>query len=195
MTQSKPSRLVRTWRRLMGREDGNATIEFAIIFPGFFLIFMVIFELGMLMTRYMMFDRALDISVREMRLSENRAFTKNQVKQLLCTQTVILNNHCMDDVTIELVRLSDLSGANWTFPSETAQCRDYGNDVIPVTQFDSPTKSNEVVFVRACMSIKPFFESAGLGAFLTRNSTPDRLNMIAMSAFSVEPTNWVGGGS
>ncbi len=54
MTQRKPSRLVRTWRRLMGREDGNATIEFAIIFPGFFLIFMVIFELGMLMTRYMM---------------------------------------------------------------------------------------------------------------------------------------------
>ncbi|WP_281858227.1 TadE/TadG family type IV pilus assembly protein [Litoreibacter halocynthiae] len=195
MTYRKPSRLVRTWRRLMGREDGNATIEFAILFPAFFLLFMVVFELGLLMTRYMMFDRALDISVREMRLSENRAFTKDQVKQLLCSQTVILANHCMDDLTIELVRLSDVSGASWTFPAEGAQCRDYGNDVIPVTQFDSPTKSNEVVFVRACMSIKPFFEVAGLGAFLTRNSTPDRLNMIAMSAFAVEPNNWVGSGS
>lgn len=194
MTHRNPSRIARTWRRLMGREDGNATIEFAILFPGFFLIFMVVFELGMLMTRYMMFDRALDISVREMRLSENRAFTKDQVKQLLCAQTVILANHCMEDVTIELVRLTDVAGTNWTFPSDSAQCRDYGNDVRPVTQFDSPTKSNEVVFVRACMSIEPFFVNAGLGAFLTRNATPDRLNMIAMSAFAVEPNNWAGAG-
>ncbi|MEP3347824.1 MAG: TadE/TadG family type IV pilus assembly protein [Litoreibacter sp.] len=187
MSKQNPSRLGRMWKRLMGREDGNATIEFAIIFPGFFLIFMVIFELGLLMTRYMMFDRALDISVREMRLTENRAFTKDQVKQLLCAQTVILANHCVDDVTIELVRITDVIGDDWDFPSETAQCRDYGEDVIPVTRFDSPTESNDVVFVRACMSMKPFFESAGLGAFLTRNTTPDRLNMIAVSAFSVEP--------
>lgn len=195
MTQQSPSRLVRVWRRLMGREDGNATVEFVIIFPVFFLFFMVIFELGLLMTRYMMFDRALDISVREMRLSENREFTKDQVRTLLCAQTVILNNHCEEDLTIELVRLTDVSGNSWTFPAEDAQCRDYGEDVIPVTQFDSPTKSNEVVFVRACMSMKPFFEAAGLGAFLTRNTTPDRLNMIAVSAFAVEPNNYVEAGS
>lgn len=191
---NKPSRLTRAWRRLMGREDGNATIEFAILFPGFMLIFMSTFEIGMLMTRYMMFDRALDISVREMRLSENRAFSQLQVKQLLCAQTVILSEHCLEDVTIELVRLTDQDGAIWEFPANDAQCRDYAQNVVPLTRFDSPTDDNEVVFVRACMSIEPFFPTAALGEYLTRD-TSGRLNMIAMSAFSVEPNNWVGGGS
>jgi len=194
MTHRESSPVVRTWRRLMGREDGNATIEFAILFPAFMLLFSSVFEIGMLMTRYMMFDRALDISVREMRLSENRAFTKDQVKELLCSQTVILRNHCMEDVTIEMVRLADVTGAAWNFPANDEQCRDYANDVVPVTQFDSPTKSNEVVFVRACISIEPFFPTAALGEYLIRD-TSGRLNMIAMSAFAVEPNNWVGSGS
>ena len=83
----------RPLRRILGREDGNATIEFAILFPAFMLIFMSVFEIGMLMTRYMMFDRALDVAVREVRISANREFTQDQVKTLLCSQTVILRNH------------------------------------------------------------------------------------------------------
>lgn len=185
-TAPKPARgLVRRWRRLMGREDGNATIEFAFLFPAFMLVFMAIFEIGMLMTRYMMFDRALDIAVREMRISENRNFTQDQVKTLLCAQTVILQNHCMEDLSLEMVRLNENS-ANWGFPTGTTPCRDRAQNVSPVTKFDIG-QNNDVMFVRACMAIEPFFPTASLGAFLTRDSG-GQLNMIALSAFSVEPT-------
>lgn len=183
----KSSWLGKSWRRLMGREDGNATIEFAILFPGFMLVFMSIFEVGMLMTRYMMFDRALDVTVREVRLSENRNFTLNQVKTALCAQTVILQNHCMDDLTLEMVRLTanDAGGSNWVFPQGDTPCRNYPQNITPTTAF-SPSTANDVMFVRACMSIEPFFPTAALGEYLTRDSG-GRLNMIAMSAFSVEP--------
>jgi hypothetical protein len=184
MNYRKPSRIVRAWRHLMGREDGNATIEFAILFPAFMLIFMSIFEIGMLMTRYMMFDRALDVAVREVRLSEDRTFTQDQMKQLLCSQTVILRNHCMEDVTLEMVRL-DENDQNWTFPGGVTPCRDYAQNVTPTTNFVTG-EANDVIFVRACMSIVPFFPTAALGEYLTRDSG-GRLNMIAMSAFSVEP--------
>ncbi|SFR56079.1 TadE/TadG family type IV pilus assembly protein [Litoreibacter janthinus] len=184
MTHCKPSLLVRSWRTLMGREDGNATIEFAILFPGFMLVFMSIFEIGMLMTRYMMFDRALDVAIREVRLSENRSFTQDQVKQLLCSQTVILRNHCLEDVSLEMVRV-DEDDQNWTFPTGATPCRDYAQNVIPTTTFVTGD-ANDLIFVRACMSIEPFFPTAALGEYLTRDSG-GRLNMIAMSAFSVEP--------
>ncbi|PTX56703.1 TadE-like protein [Litoreibacter ponti] len=180
-----PRGLRRMWRRLMRREDGNATIEFAILFPAFMLIFMAIFETGMLMTRYMMFDRALDIAVREMRISNNRNFTQAQVKTLLCAQTVILRNHCMEDITLEMVRLQENSN-DWGFPAGQAQCRDRAQQITPVTKFDIGG-NNDIIFVRACMAIEPFFPTASLGAFLTRDSG-GQLNMVALSAFSVEPT-------
>jgi len=178
------SMIGRSWRRMMGREDGNATIEFAILFPAFMLVFMSIFEIGMLMTRYMMFDRALDVAVREVRISETRAFTQDQVKALLCSQTVILRNHCLDDVTLEMVRI-DEDDQDWDFPTGSTPCRNYAEDVIPATAFETG-EANDVMFVRACMSIEPFFPTAALGEYLTRDSS-GRLNMIAMSAFSVEP--------
>lgn len=185
MMHRMTSLMGRPLRRILGREDGNATIEFAILFPAFMLIFMSIFEIGMLMTRYMMFDRALDVAVREVRISANRAFTQDQVKTLLCSQTVILRNHCLEDVTLEMVRL-DGDDQNWSFPSGVTPCRDYAEDVIPATAFETG-EANDILFVRACMSIEPFFPTAALGEYLTRDSS-GRLNMIAMSAFSVEPT-------
>ncbi|WP_298257396.1 TadE family protein [uncultured Litoreibacter sp.] len=184
MMSCKPSLFLRSLRRLMGREDGNATIEFAILFPAFMLVFMSIFEIGMLMTRYMMFDRALDVAVREVRISSNRAFTQDQVKQLLCSQTVILRNHCLDDLTLEMVRV-DEDDQNWDFPTGATPCRNHADNVIPATAFDTG-EANDVMFLRACMSIVPFFPTAALGEYLTRDSH-GRLNMIAMSAFSVEP--------
>ncbi len=184
MTRRKPSWLVRSFRRLLGREDGNATIEFAILFPAFMLIFMSVFEIGMLMTRYMMFDRALDVAIRQVRISTDRTFTQVQVKQLLCSQTVILRNHCLDDVSLEMVRV-DEDDQNWSFPTGATPCRDYVADVTPTTAFVTG-EANDVMFVRACMSIEPFFPTAALGEYLTRDSG-GRLNMIAMSAFSVEP--------
>lgn len=184
MTQTAFPKTRLTWRRLMRREDGNASLEFAIIFPLFMLIFLSVFEIGMLMTRYMMFDRALDITVREMRLSDNRAFTPDQVKNLLCVNSLIMQNHCLDDIVIEMVRL-DGGDADWAFPTGTAPCRDYNTDVVPATAF-SQGSPNQVVFVRACLAMDPFFPTAALGEFLTRD-TSGKMNMIAQTAFSVEP--------
>lgn len=187
MTQPiKRSGVVRTWRRLMGREDGNATIEFAILFPGFIFLFMVIFELGLMMTRYMMFDRALDLTVREVRLSENRNFDESQVKALLCAQTVILNNHCFEDLRLEMVRL-DGAGDDWDIPTDVT-CRDTSQAVQPATEF-ATGNANDVMYMRACMAMEPFFIDVGLGKFLLRNSSNGKLYMIAKSALSVEPVN------
>lgn len=183
--RKKPSVLTRMWHRLMGREDGNATIEFAILFPVFMMFFMVVFELGLLMTRYMMFDRALDITVREMRLSDNRNFNEQDMKNLLCAQTVILANHCQEDLRLEMVRLD--TSDTWNIPDDIT-CRQVTQTVQPTTEFITG-QANDVMFVRACMAMEPFFVRAGLGEFLMRDSGSGKLFMTAKSALSVEPVN------
>jgi len=55
-------------RDLRRKEDGNATIEFAILFPAFIMIFLSAFESGLLMTRQVLLDRAVDLTVRDIRL-------------------------------------------------------------------------------------------------------------------------------
>ncbi|SDW18766.1 TadE/TadG family type IV pilus assembly protein [Litoreibacter albidus] len=183
---NKRSRMLRLWRRIMGREDGNAAVEFAIIFPIFILAFLSIFELAMIMTRYMMFDRALDVTVRQIRLSENRNFTPLQVKTLLCSQTVILRNHCMDDLRLEMHRLD--ADESWTFGYNDADCHDEPIEIDPVREF-STGEANDVLFIRGCMAMEPLFPTMAFGDFLIRNSSDNKLYMMASSAISVEPVN------
>lgn len=187
MTHSNErSRLCRIWRRLMGREDGNASIEFVIIFPFFILAFLSIFELAMIMTRYMMFDRAMDVAVREIRLSENRNFSPDQVKTLVCAQTVILKNHCFDELKLEMHRLDE--DESWSFGFNDADCRDQPVNVAPIREF-STGEANDILFIRGCMGMDPLFPTLAFGKFLIRNSSDDKLYMMASSAISVEPVN------
>lgn len=184
--KTQQSRLARTWRRLMGRDDGNASVEFVIIFPFFILAFLSIFELAMIMTRYMMFDRAMDVAVREIRLSENRNFSSDQVKTLICAQTVILRNHCQGDLKLEMMRLDDDEA--WTFGFNDADCRDQPANVAPIREFTTG-QANDILFIRGCMGMEPLFPTLAFGKFLIRNASDDKLYMMASSAISVEPVN------
>ena len=55
--------------RFARREDANATVEFVIVFPIVIMLFIAAFETSMLLTRQVMLERALDQSVRHLRLT------------------------------------------------------------------------------------------------------------------------------
>ena len=58
-------------RRLMGlarREDGNASVEFMIIFPIYFALLAMSVELSMITLRQTLLERGLDMAVRDIRL-------------------------------------------------------------------------------------------------------------------------------
>lgn len=49
------------------RQDGSATIEFVILFPGLMMLFLMGFEAGYYMVRNVSLERAVDMTVRDVR--------------------------------------------------------------------------------------------------------------------------------
>lgn len=169
--------------RAAKREDGNATAEFAILFPLFLIMFLSIFEMAMLMTRYMMFERGVDIVVREMRLSSPANYDHDDMRNLICEKTLIVRN-CYDELLLEMVRVDDDENA-WVFPNANANCVDRQDPSSAVKKF-TPGQQNDTMYLRACLVVEPMFPWAGLGATMSVDDSGG-FNMIAQSAYSVEP--------
>lgn len=186
------TRRVRRWRsallpRFMRREDGNATVEFVIIFPVFMLIFMSTFDVGMLMVRQVMLDRGVDITVRALRLGQltpedEEDSVHELLKRNVCSIAGILPD-CMNKVLIEL---SPVDNVSWTPLTPNPTCVDVDADVQPVT---NPVfgGQNEMMLVRVCALMKPMFPTTGLGLMLP--DIGDYYALVATSAFVNEPSS------
>ena len=68
MTKLK-KRLAGKFRRAFRFENGAASVEFVIVFPFFFGVFISSFEIGMMNIRALLLERATDLVVREIRLN------------------------------------------------------------------------------------------------------------------------------
>lgn len=168
-------------RRFWRDESAAMTVEFVIIFPMFMTILLASFEAGMLMTRYVMLDRALDITVRELRLGRMDNPEHDEIKQVICNHTVIMP-HCMRDLRLEL---RPVSRTAWDVFDQPATCVDRTAEVQPAV-IVYPGGSNELMLVRACAVFDPFFPTTPLGLQM-RLDASGGYQMTAMAAFVNEP--------
>lgn len=169
-------------RKFRDREDGAVTVEFAIVFPVFMTIFISVFEGGLLMTKLVMLDRGLDVTVRAIRLAPgSTAITHLAVKEMICENAIILKD-CEDNIQIEMVPISTTT---WSMPTAAADCIDRESEIEPVVSF-SAGDENDIMFIRACVVIEPMFPTAGLGLALTKDASGG-VRILATSAFANEP--------
>ena len=98
------------FRKFAKKQDGNATIEFVILFPGLMFLFLVGFEAGYYMVRNVSLERAVDIAVRDVRLSNGQIPNLGQFKQNLCAEANILDD-CEGSVKIDVEPIAKGSGA------------------------------------------------------------------------------------
>lgn len=168
-------------RRAKKDEDGSASIEFVILFPIFMVLFMSTFEAGLLMTRQVMLERAVDISVRGLRLGTWSPPTHEELKRNICNLAGILPD-CMNNMLIEL---QPVSTSTWTPLPAVATCRDNDEPIQPVTTFNGGDQ-NEMMIVRACATMKPWFYATGLGLRLPLIDS-ENYALVSSSAFVNEP--------
>jgi len=140
--------------RRMRREEGNATIEFVILFPVIMFVFLSAFEVGIYLTRSVLLDRAVDINVRALRLGTMSPMTAEELKRRICNDSLIFAD-CMNSMMVELVPIST---ETWAFPADQITCVERDEDIQPVVDF-IPGGQNEVMLVRACAVLDPFFAS------------------------------------
>ncbi len=169
-------------RRLWRREDGNATIEFAILFPVLITMFLMSVELGVLLTRGVMLDRAVDISVRKLRLGTLSPMTAAGLKAEICKNSVIIKD-CTNVLTVEL---RPISTTTWTPLNGAATCVDRSSPIKPVLDF-IPGQKNKMMLVRVCSLFDPFFPTGGLAAQIVPTDHTGAYAMVSMSAYVNEP--------
>ncbi len=168
-------------RRALSREEGNATIEFVLLFPALITLFLMVIEAGLLMTRGVMLDRAVDLSVREIRLGTLTPMTAEGLKQAICNRAVIIPD-CLNSVTVEM---RPLSKTTWGPLTGSATCIDRSQSVKPVLEF-TPGTQNEMMLIRVCSIFDPLFPTSALAAQIKLDST-GAYALVAMSAFVNEP--------
>ena len=175
------TKIKRGLRLAVRREDGTATIEFVILFPALMTLFLSSFEVSVLLLRSVMLDKALDTTVRELRLGWVADPTAAGLRKQLCDRTPIIPD-CMNQMMIEL---QPISTETWTFPADMVSCIEKSADIQPSVETNFGT-ANDLMIVRACAIMKPWFYATGLGLKLPLVDGQNYA-IVSSSAFVNEP--------
>ena len=147
----------KTLKRAFGREDGSATIEFVILFPMIMTLFLSSFEVSIYLARSVLLDRALDINIRALRLGSMQPATHEELKTRVCNDALIFYD-CPNAIMIEL---TPISTTTWDMPRPQMTCVNREENIELDIDFD-PGEENNVMLVRACAVLDPFFGTTPL---------------------------------
>lgn len=167
-------------RRFLRDHKGASALEFALIAPILFALLFGTIEAGWTMLQSIMLDRALDSTVRLLRIGSLTNPTQEKVRDTICEQTVVLAD-CKTSLALEFVPI--LTSAS--YPSDSARCIDRTGKIKPVLRFD-PGMRTQTVFVRACYVVDPLTPGLGLGLALPKDES-GAYRIIAKSGFVNEP--------
>ena len=179
--------LRRAFRR-MADEDGSITVDFVIIAPMFIMILLASFEAGYANMRQVMLERALDITVRDLRVGALGNQPPHTVVRNRFCELATLMPDCQTDLMLEM-RVIDRT--TWTGFANAPTCVNRLLNVEPALSF-TPGGANQLVTIRACAVFDPFFPTTKFGLRLQLDASGG-YQMAAMSAFVNEPR--VAGGT
>ena len=89
------------FRRFLRQEEGNATVEFAILVPLLFAIFVATLEGGLMMSRWAGIDRAADMVIRNLRLGQYENPTAELLRQEVCDEVFLVEN-CYENTAVDI---------------------------------------------------------------------------------------------
>jgi Flp pilus assembly pilin Flp len=164
-------------------ENGGTTVEFVVLFPIFFAIFVSVVEIGTLMTRNTMLGRGLEVAVRDLRLGIPEARDFDAFRGRICAAAVIIPD-CLEALQVELMPATE---ADWTPLAGEVRCIDREDRIEPVEATTYVIgRENELMMVRACALFDPVVPTMGLALLLPRDPG-GAYALVATSAFVNEP--------
>lgn len=176
------ARIRRSLRSFLRSQTGSATIEFAITFPALITVLLSGIELGFVTLQQAMLERALDITVRDIRLGTGNAPQHDEIKDLICERAGFISN-CGASLRLEMVQVDPRA---WTAIDPDPDCIDRSAEVAPVRGFVNG-QDNELMILRVCAMIDPVFPTTGLGKTLADGGTSGQYALVTVAAFVQEP--------
>ena len=163
-------------------EDANITVGFVIMFPIMITMFMASFEIGLLMTRQVMLDRAVDVTIRSLRMGEIPGADQDTLRTIICDRASIIPD-CSANLLIELRPVSTSPWADLAGSSTTCINRDEDIE-LPTVNAGAP---QEVMLVRVCSVFDPIFPTSTLGIQFNTDEFGGYA-LVSTSAFVNEPS-------
>ncbi|MEM9710247.1 MAG: TadE/TadG family type IV pilus assembly protein [Pseudomonadota bacterium] len=176
----KFSKLLRHFRR---REDGSASVEFALLFTPFMVLMASSYEVSLANIRHVYLERGVDLAVREIRLSTGSAPNKEEIRSGVCSIARVIPN-CKEVLEIELV---PVNMDTWNLPNSVPECIDKNKDFNPLTQYSNGAQ-NELMLIRFCAVAQKTFPTFGFLSFPRHPADPSAYRLITTTAFVNEPT-------
>lgn len=177
--------MIRSFTRFLARfgicEEGSATVEFAITFPAMIVLMLSGVELGFSTLKHSMLEKAVDMTVRDIRLGTGTAPQHDELKTIICQRAGFIQD-CDNNLRLEMIQVDPRA---WVPIPNVPDCTDQSEEVAPVRNFVNG-QENELMFLRACAKINPVFPSTGLGAHFIKDGA-GQYALIATSAFVQEP--------
>lgn len=162
-------------------EDGSSTIEIMTVLPAAMFFFAASYETGMIGLRNMMLERAVDVTVRDVRIGKIPEPDHAILKERICEQAMIIPN-CMEEVKLEMMR-KDIR--NYVSISDQPDCIDRAEPGAPRIDF-SEGGNNDLMILRVCALFDPVLPTAAIGAAVPKQSE-GAYALVSTSSFVLEP--------
>lgn len=168
-------------RSIKGDRSGATAIEFAILAPIFIAVLFSTFEIGWLITKSTLLDRALDLAIRQIRVGATSAPTSQAaMAKMICDKLYIISN-CKTSLTVEMTKITTATD----FPANSATCVDRGGSFTPAVSFTTGGRA-EIMYVRACLVSDALTPFIGIAFHFTKDSKGG-YSIVSSSAFMNEP--------
>lgn len=169
-----------TVRTFIRNRAGTAAIEFALVVPMLLVLVCSTLEAGWMMVQTIMLDRALDQTVRELRIGSFANPTQETMRERVCEQSLVLHD-CENTLALELIPIVSED----SYPDDSVRCVNRDSEIAPVLRFTQGGRA-QTMFVRACFVVSPLTPGLGLGLALPKDET-GAMRIIAKSGFINEP--------
>lgn len=174
--------LAKSRARALSSEEGNASVEFVLLFPLIFAMFVSSVDFSVMMLRQVFLDRAVDIALRDVRLGIIRPTGLDDFKRRICDNSALTPN-CFENITVELrpISVADLNSFD-----PAARCVDRANNISPVLTFTPGAGAQELMMIRACTVSNPFIVLSGFIFGAPRGPNDDFMS-VSIGVFVNEP--------
>jgi len=170
-------------RRFRKQEDGGIyLLEFVILMPLIFSIFIMSWDLSLYSLRQVLLDRGLDQTVRYIRLNTRANMTHDQIKTMIC-QASGNTGDCQETLRLEMVKVNP---RNFASMDPNVDCVDKSLPISPERGF-TLGKQHDLMILRACLKFDPLIAATGVGFNYTVDGE-GQAALYAISAFVQEPS-------
>lgn len=171
-------RLFRYWRA----DEGGVTVEFVIVFPFVMSFVLLALDSGVAQLRQTFLARAVDLTLREVRLGNVNQ--SDSMAALICARTSMVAD-CRNNITVEMQPIDTTTFAGLNDP---LRCVDREQNITPAVTFNPGAGGNaqELMLVRVCVVTNPFIRLTGWAMGIPVNEEGDQI-LVSTGVFVNEP--------